>query len=131
MITRFGMAPRRAGLTTSEFVEHWRTAHAEAAARIPNVLRYVQLHPVLVDGRLPLPYPLFDACSMIDFASIEAMDAGFASPIYAGAVRADEDRFIDKTAFSLDPHRARGPRGAPGRGRRAGDVPAPPPRGLR
>ena len=95
------MAPRRAGFTTEQFVEHWRTAHAEAAARIPGVRRYVQLHPVLVAEHMPLPYPLFDACSMLDFEDLEAMDDGFASATYTEAVRADEDRFIDKARFSV------------------------------
>lgn len=101
MITRFGMAPRRPGLTTREFVEHWRTSHADAAGKIPNIQRYVQLHPVLLDERLPLPYTLFDACSMLDFDSLEAMDAGFDSPVYQGEVRDDEDRFVDKARFSM------------------------------
>lgn len=101
VITRFGMAPRRPGLTTQQFVEHWRTSHAEAAAQIPGLRRYVQLHPVLSDGRMPLPYPLFDACSMLDFEGLDAMGAGFAATTYTGAVREDEDRFIDKAGFSL------------------------------
>jgi uncharacterized protein (TIGR02118 family) len=101
MITRFGMAPRRAGLTTEQFLEHWRTAHADAAGKIPNLRSYVQLHPVLIDGRLPLPYTHFDACSMLEFDDIASMDAGFASPTYQGEVRADEDKFVDKTRFSM------------------------------
>jgi uncharacterized protein (TIGR02118 family) len=101
MITRFGMAPRRAGLTTAQFVEHWRTSHADAAGKIPNLRSYVQLHPVLIDGRLPLPYTHFDACSMLDFDDVASMDAGFASPTYQGEVREDEDKFIDKSRFSM------------------------------
>lgn len=88
-------------MTTREFVDHWRTSHADAAGKIPNVRRYVQLHPVLLDDRLPLPWTLFDACSMLDFDDIESMDAGFASPIYRGEVRDDEDRFVDKSRFSM------------------------------
>lgn len=101
MITRFGMAPRRRGMTTRQFLDHWRTSHADAAGKIPNVRRYVQLHPVLVDERLPLPWTLFDACSMLDFDDVGAMDAGFSSPIYRGEVRDDEDRFVEKSGFSM------------------------------
>lgn len=101
MITRFGMAPRRRGLTTAAVIEHWRTSHADAAGRIPGLRRYVQLHPVLVDGRPPLPHPLFDACSMLDFDDIESMDAGFASPTFQQDVQADERAFVDKTRFSM------------------------------
>lgn len=101
MITRFGMAPRRRGLTTAAVIEHWRTSHADAAGRIPGLRRYVQLHPVLVDGRPPLPHPLFDACSMLDFDDIESMDAGFASPTFQQDVQADERAFVDKIRFSM------------------------------
>lgn len=101
MITRFGMAPRRRGLTTAEIIEHWRTSHAEAAGRIPGLRRYVQLHPVLLDGRAPLPHPLFDACSMLDFDDVAAMDAGFGSATFQQDVQADERAFVDKTRFSM------------------------------
>lgn len=101
MITRLGMAPRRPGMTTSQVLEHWRTSHADAAGQIPGLRRYDQLHPVLVDGGYPLGYPGFDACSELDFDSVEEMEAGFGSQVYQQAVRADEDAFIDKQRFSL------------------------------
>lgn len=94
MITRFGMAPRRAGLSTQDFLSHWSTTHATTAGRIPHVRRYVQLHPVLQEGRWALPHPGFDACSMMDFVDLEAMTAAFDSSTYRGDVRADEGRFI-------------------------------------
>lgn len=101
MITRLGMAPRRADMTTTAFLEHWRTSHADAAGQIPNLDRYVQLHPVLTGGVHALGYPGFDACSELEFASVESMDAGFASETYQQAVRADEEAFIDKSCFSM------------------------------
>lgn len=87
-------------MTPSTFQEHWRTAHAAAAGAIPGLRRYVQNHAVLVDDQPILPYPGFDACSEIDFDTISAHDAGFASDHYQGQVRADEDEFVDKTRFS-------------------------------
>lgn len=101
MIVRIGSAPRRAGLTTRAFLEHWRTAHADAAGRIPGLRSYVQLHPVLVDGVHALGYPGFDACSELDFDSLESMDVGFASEVYRRDVAADEVEFVDKTRFAL------------------------------
>lgn len=101
MITRVGMAPRRSDLTPADSLAHWRTAHADAAAQIPGLRRYVQLHPVLVDGAFPLPYPGFDAGSMLDFDDVEAMRAGFASSVYQSVVRADEGDFIDRSGFHL------------------------------
>jgi uncharacterized protein (TIGR02118 family) len=102
MITRIGMAPRLPGATVEEFQEHWRTSHADAAGRIPGVRRYVQNHALTTArGRLVFPYPGFDACSELDFDSVEAMDAGFASETFQRDVQADERAFVDKTRFSL------------------------------
>jgi uncharacterized protein (TIGR02118 family) len=101
MITRLGMAPRRSGLSTKEVLTHWRQAHADAASKIPGLRRYVQLHPVLLDGAHALGYPGFDACSELEFDSLEALDAGFGSRVYKSAVRDDEDRFVDRTRFSM------------------------------
>lgn len=95
------MAPRRKGLSTTEFVEHWRTTHSEAAGQIPGLRRYTQFHPVLVEGRLPLPYPGFDACSLLQFDSLDCMDAGFASAVYREKVVPDEAVLVDKSRFSL------------------------------
>ena len=101
MITRIGMAPRLPHMTPSQALDHWRTSHADAAGAIPGLRSYVQLHPVLRAGRPLLPYPGFDACSLLDFDSVEEMDAGFASPTYRSSVRDDEDRFVDKKRFSM------------------------------
>ena len=97
---RLAMAPRKAGFTPAEAQRHWREAHADTAALIPGLRRYVQHHAVLIDGQPVLPYPGFDACAELAFDSVEAHDAGFGSAHYRGAVRADEDRFVDKTSFS-------------------------------
>jgi hypothetical protein len=94
------MAPRRKGMTTAEFQAHWRTTHADAALLIPGLERYVQNHAVVgPDGRYLLPYPGFDACAETEFASIDVMDAGFASPQYRETVQADELDLIDKPSF--------------------------------
>lgn len=102
MITRFGMAPRAHGMSIERFRTHWRTSHADAAGQIPGVLRYTQNHALLdARGHYLLGYPGFDACSELDFESVDAMQAGFASPTYRGLVIADENAFVDKTRFSL------------------------------
>lgn len=101
MITRFGAAPRRGDLTPAEALVHWRSTHADAAARIPGLRRYVQLHPVLADGALPLPYPGWDVGSLLDFDDVASMEAGFASTTYRDEVRADEASFIEPAGFSV------------------------------
>ena len=101
MITRLGMAPRLPGSSVEQFQHHYRTSHGGVAGQIPNLRAYVQYHAVLVDGRPVFPYPGFDACSTLEFDSIEDMDEGFASETYQTAVRADEDAFIRKAGFSM------------------------------
>lgn len=100
MITRLGMAPRLAGHSYEEFQHHWRTSHADAAGKIPNLLRYVQNHAVLQGGVPILGFPGFDACSELDFESVESMTAGFNSEEYQIRVRADERSFVEKSKFS-------------------------------
>ena len=101
MITRLGMAPRAPGLTYESFQEHWRSEHAGLAGEIPGLRGYVQNHAVLVDGRPLFPYPGVDACSEIQFDSLESMDEGFASEHYRQAVVADEHSLIDKSRFAM------------------------------
>ena len=100
MLTRVGAAARRSGMSVREFQDHWRSQHGPTAGAIANLRRYVQHHGVLVDGTPLLPYPGFDACSELDFDSLEAMDEGFAVAAEQGELRADEDRFVDKSRYS-------------------------------
>lgn len=100
-MVRVGMAPRLPRHSPEAFQTHWRTDHADAAGAIAGVRRYVQHHAVLVDGRPVLPYPGFDACAELGFDDLAAHDRAFGSAQYQGEVRADEDRFIDKSRFSM------------------------------
>lgn len=100
-VVRVGMAPRRAGLTLDEFRRHYGDVHGGIANQIPGVLGYVQWHPLADDtGRRPLPYPGFDACSMMDFASVDDLEAAFTSTTYQETVRDDERRFVDPDKHS-------------------------------
>lgn len=101
MITRVGIAPRAAGLSHEECQRHWRGVHADAALGIPGLRAYTQNHAVLRDGRPLLPYPGFDVCAETQFDDLAAMDEGFASPHYRGAVRDDETLLIDGSRFLL------------------------------
>lgn len=94
MITRFGLAPRRHGLTVAEFQEHWRERHGPIIGALPGLRRYWQNHAVAS----PLPWPGFDACSEIDAPDRDALDAVFADERYLTEGRADEERFVDRSA---------------------------------
>lgn len=97
MITRFGMAPRKPGMATADFQQHWRTTHARVAGALDGFTRYWQNHALLRDGEPLLPWPGFDVCAQIEGASIADLDRAFTSAHYLGAVREDEQRFIDTT----------------------------------
>ena len=101
MIVRVGMAPRAASLDYDGFQEHWRSEHADLASRLDGLRSYVQNHAVLEDGRPMFPYVGFDACSELEWDSLEAMDAAFASEHYRQVVVADEHSLIDKSRFLL------------------------------
>ena len=95
MIVRFATGLRRAGTTVSEFQKHWRTTHADAVLALEGLTGYVQNHLLLREDGTPwLPWPATDACAEIEFSSVEAMAAAFASPA-ADDVRADSELFIE------------------------------------
>ena len=101
MITRIGVAPRRQGLDIAEFQAHWAGTHGEVVSHLTGVARYWQNHAILDGGEPLLPWAGFDACSDIDFPDLATMQAAFASPLYQGAVKADEAYLVDKTRGGL------------------------------
>ena len=96
MVVRFGTAPRRIGLGIDEFQAHWRGKHGELAVALPGVTKYWQNHAILRDGENILSWPGFDACSQIEFDSLQTMDAAFATQHALTALRADEEFLVDK-----------------------------------
>lgn len=99
-VVRFGLAPRRPGLTTAEFVELWAEhgARSRRAGR-PGRLSYVQNFPVLEAGRHLLPYPGFDVCAEATYESMRAVEAAFAPGAPVG-LHADRYSLLDETAFN-------------------------------
>ncbi|WP_431908639.1 EthD domain-containing protein [Amycolatopsis thermoflava] len=87
---------RKPGMSFAQFDEYWREKHAPLAAQIPGVIRYVQRH-VVPQGEDTEPDNEFgiDGLAVLDYASDEAMNAGWASEAGQRAM-ADVENFIGK-----------------------------------
>ena len=69
---------RAAGMSFKEFDTYWRDVHAPIAAEVPGVIRYVQRH-ILPEGDEPQNEFGIDGFAVLDYESVEAMEAGWAS----------------------------------------------------
>lgn len=71
---------RAKGMTFAEFDSYWRDVHAPLAQKVPGVTRYVQRH-VIPNPETGEPDNGFgiDGLVILDYASREAMEAGWAS----------------------------------------------------
>ena len=101
MIVRVSLAPRAPGLTPAKLQAHWRGHHADAAARLPGLLGYVQNHSILKDGRPLLPGLRFDVCAELSFDSLEAMDRAFTSAQYSGPALDSQRKMIVPERLAL------------------------------
>lgn len=101
MIVRVSLAPRASGVTPEQLQAHWRHNHADAAARLPGLVGYVQNHSVLKDGRPLLPGLRFDVCAELTFGSLKAMDGAFASRQYSGPALDSQRQMIVPERLAL------------------------------
>lgn len=88
MITLVELLVRKDGYDHDEFVERWRGPHAEIAADLPGLRRYVTSVPTDPEGAD------YDGVLRLTFDDVEAMNAAFASDV-GEAVLADAAEFID------------------------------------
>lgn len=89
---------RKAGMAVEAFQEYWRGGHAEVVCELPNIRRYAQSHPLLGGYRKgELTYDGVAEIWVDDTAALRDMSA---SPAYQ-AVRADEEKFIDRASMAL------------------------------
>lgn len=91
------MAPRRLGLTSTEFQRHWHDVHGPLVRRFEGLRRNWQNHAILRDGEPLLPWPGFDACSEMDFSDVAAMQLAFRPDRYPPELKADSEYLIDKS----------------------------------
>jgi hypothetical protein len=99
-VTRFGLLPRRPGMTLEQFQAHYRDIHGPLGAQMPGLLRYWQNHRIAPPRGPALPWPGFDACSELDAESVEAHLAMAVSPIARGPIEADEPKLLDRSKRS-------------------------------
>jgi uncharacterized protein (TIGR02118 family) len=85
---------RRDGMTFEEFDTYWREVHAPLAAQVPGVVRYVQRH-VVPEGTEPDNEFGVAGFAVLDYESVEAMEAGWASEAGQRAL-ADVPNFLGK-----------------------------------
>jgi uncharacterized protein (TIGR02118 family) len=86
---------RRPELTVGEFHRYFKTTHEPLALRLPGLTGYVQNFATDDDRRSP---PAWDAIIELRFASLEAMEAAWASP--AGVAATDDLRHFADLARS-------------------------------
>jgi len=87
---------RRAGSSVEAFHEYWRTRHADLAAGLPGLRRYVQCHTL--PGIYRLREPAYDGIAEIWFDDTDALREVAASERYK-QVKADEANFIDPKSY--------------------------------
>ncbi|MEQ8718271.1 MAG: EthD domain-containing protein [Acidimicrobiales bacterium] len=69
---------RKPGMSFEEFCRYWKETHAPLAAQVPGVTRYVQRY-VVPEADEPDNEFGVDGFAVLDYESIEAMEAGWAS----------------------------------------------------
>jgi uncharacterized protein (TIGR02118 family) len=87
---------RKRGMSFAQFDQYWRETHAPLAAQVPGVVRYVQRHIVPQDGATEPDNGFgIDGIAVLDYESVEAMEAGWASPAGQKALD-DVPNFLDQ-----------------------------------
>ena len=97
MWMRFGVAPRRTGMASTDFQAYWKDQHAPVVCGMPGLRLYHQNHAVLHRGEPLLPWPGFDACAQFGAEDPGGFDTAFTSEHYRGPVTDDARRFVDTT----------------------------------
>lgn len=116
MIRFFSLLPRRDGVTSQQFHDHWRHPHGTMGRLIPGLNSYVQAHQVHTDLLGPEQHEV-EGVAISDFDSPAAATGLLSEPQYVDHVAPDESSFQDvsKVRFLstdeevLQPRLAEGP----------------------
>jgi uncharacterized protein (TIGR02118 family) len=91
-VKMFSLLTRKPGSDAASFQAYWRTHHGPLAAKIPQILRYVQCHvrpSAYADGRTPR----YDGVAEVWFEDFQTVrDSGDTDE--SRAVRLDEPKFL-------------------------------------
>lgn len=97
MVKLFAVLRRRSGMTSEEFVEHWRDRHGPLIAGEPTLARHIVRYeqhvrhiPDTIAGT-----PDVDGVAVQWFRSIDDFVGFISEPSYAELIAPDEQRFLD------------------------------------
>ena len=91
MVKMAGFATSKAGMEVEAFQKHWREVHGPLSAKLPQLRRYVQCHPLMSAYRAG-NQPIYDGVAMAWFDSTDAMRE---KPPEYRAIRRDEPNFLE------------------------------------
>ncbi|CAA9238240.1 MAG: hypothetical protein AVDCRST_MAG52-1452 [uncultured Blastococcus sp.] len=94
MIRFFSLLPRRDGVTSQRFHDHWRHPHGTMGRVIPGLNSYVQAHQVHTDLLAP-EQSEYEGVAISDFDSPAAATGLLTEPQYVDHVAPDEPSFQD------------------------------------
>lgn len=97
MIKVITVLRRKPGMNLAAFAEYWRTTHAAAVKRVPEIRRYVQSQTIASGYRTR--EPVYDGIAEIWYEDVAAMRRAAATPEAAAALK-DDDNFIDMKSFA-------------------------------
>lgn len=110
MVKLVAVLRRREGMSTAEFVDHWRNHHGPLIADEPSLARHlvryeqhVRHRPDAICGTEDV-----DGIAVQWFESVDAFVAFLSEPAYAELIAPDEQRFLDMSkveyVITEEPH---------------------------
>ncbi|MGH7934737.1 MAG: EthD family reductase [Candidatus Binataceae bacterium] len=97
MIKFISAFKRKPGMSLEAFTEYWRTAHAEAVVKVPNLKRYVQSQAI--ESAYRTGEPVYDGLAELWYEDTAAMRRAAESPASLAALK-DDVNFIDMNTFA-------------------------------
>lgn len=88
---------RKPGMSIEAFTEYWRTTHAEAVMKVPNLKRYVQSQTI--ESAYRIGEPVYDGFAELWYEDIASMRRAADSAVSAAALN-DDINFIDMSSFA-------------------------------